>query len=66
MPCRNSAQDNNVVCVCHNVTVREIRKAISDGAKTFEEVQQATGCSRGCAMCMESIRNLVQQFLIEN
>lgn len=55
--------DDKVVCGCMNVTVKDIKDAISNGAKSFEEVQEVTSVSTGCGSCTESVKELVDQLL---
>ena len=35
--------DNKTVCDCMGVTIGDIRAAIENGAKDFDEVQEVTG-----------------------
>ncbi len=37
-------------CVCHNVTLAQL-KAISNKATTVEELSEQTKCCTGCGMC---------------
>lgn len=50
--------DEKLVCNCTGVTVGDIRKAVADGAKTFEELQDATGVSTVCGSCREYAENV--------
>lgn len=53
-------------CECRNVTYGKIEDAIKQGARSFEEVQQLTGCGKSCGKCQEFIRYLVQDLLRES
>lgn len=55
--------DDKVVCGCINVTVKDIKDSIKNGAKSFEEVQEATSVGTGCGNCVESVKELVDQLL---
>jgi NAD(P)H-nitrite reductase large subunit len=57
--------NNQVVCGCTNVTVQDLKNAIENGAKSFEEVQEATKVGTGCGKCVEGNRALVKQLLTE-
>ena len=39
---------NKKICYCFNVSVDDIERAIENGADTFQEVQDATNCGKGC------------------
>lgn len=39
------------VCVCKGVTDHQIRRAVDNGARSFRDVQAATGCSTQCGKC---------------
>lgn len=55
--------NDKVVCGCINVTVKDIKDAIANGAKSFEEVQEVTKVGTGCGQCVESNRALVDELL---
>jgi len=39
------------VCLCKNVTDHRIREAVEDGARSWRDVQRATGCGTQCGKC---------------
>lgn len=45
-----------------NVTNGMIKAAVDAGAKTLEDVQEATGAGTVCGSCIENIRHLVDEF----
>jgi len=45
-----------------SVTGGMIKEAIDSGASTVEEVQEATGAGTVCGSCLETIRQLVEEF----
>lgn len=51
------------VCHCKNVTNGHIKKAIEEGAKTYEEVQEKTGFGKGCKRCVENVKRVVDDLL---
>ncbi len=55
--------DNQVVCNCFNVTVKDIKNAIESGAKTYEEVQEITSVGTGCGGCADTSEDLVNSLL---
>ena len=42
-----TAPDTTKVCYCNDVTLGEIRAAIKDGAKSVDEIREATGACTG-------------------
>jgi bacterioferritin-associated ferredoxin len=55
--------DNEIVCQCTSVTVKDIKDAIENGAKSFEEVQEATQVSTVCGGCEDDVKALVEELL---
>ncbi|MZK52825.1 (2Fe-2S)-binding protein [Clostridium beijerinckii] len=55
--------NDKVVCGCKNVKVQDIKNAIANGAKSFEEVQEKTEVGTGCGHCVENNRALVDELL---
>ena len=43
---------NKKICYCFNVSVDDIERAIENGADTFQELQDATNCGKGCGTCL--------------
>ncbi|MDR9438350.1 MAG: (2Fe-2S)-binding protein [Halomonas sp.] len=39
------------VCLCKKVTDHRIRETVADGARSWREVQQRTGCGTQCGKC---------------
>jgi NADPH-dependent glutamate synthase beta subunit-like oxidoreductase/Pyruvate/2-oxoacid:ferredoxin oxidoreductase delta subunit/bacterioferritin-associated ferredoxin len=60
--CRNAHfYPDQVVCYCHRVQAKEVVAAILAGAKTPEEVAQATGARTGCGiLCITGIIRLLE------
>ncbi len=54
---------DEVVCRCWNVTVGDIKKAIDNGAESYEGVRDVTRASTGCGGCEDKVRKLVKEFL---
>jgi len=52
------------VCVCRGISRASIKKAISDGAKTGEDVKRVTGAGTGSCKgirCIEKIQGILDQ-----
>lgn len=52
---------SKVICHCMNVTVGDIKNALDDGAKTFEEVQEITQASTGCGCCADDVKAVIKE-----
>jgi bacterioferritin-associated ferredoxin len=50
-----------VVCICANVSERELRAVIADGATTTKEVARRCGAGAGCGACRPFIRESIRQ-----
>lgn len=55
--------ENYYVCGCKKVTEEDLRNAIKNRAKTFEELQSVTNIGTGCGECLESNQKLVAELL---
>ena len=56
---------DKVVCNCRNVTIGMIKNAVDNGANTLEEVQKITKAGTACGSCVDNVRQLVEQFVLE-
>ncbi len=55
--------DDTVLCHCHNVTVKQVKKAISGGAATVEQVMTLTDLGGACGHCVGKAWPIVQDLL---
>jgi bacterioferritin-associated ferredoxin len=53
------------VCLCKAITDRQLRSAVHDGASSFRQVAQATGCSTQCGQCACLAKEIVEDTLSE-
>lgn len=58
--------NNDVICTCLDLTIGDIKKAIEDGATTFEEVQEMTNVGNICGVCVGEVREIVEHLLHPN
>ena len=49
-----------IVCVCANVTDRELRAVIADGATTAKEIGRRCGAGAGCGACKPLLRECLR------
>ena len=54
--------DEDIVCTCMSVSVRDIKTAIEAGASSFQEVQDATEAGTVCGACNDVLESVVEQF----
>lgn len=54
---------DEVICGCYNLTVQDIIDAVDNGAKSFEEVQEATEVGNACGQCIDEVKELVEDLL---
>lgn len=52
---------NKTACNCHNVSYQKIIDAVREGASTYEELQERTGCGTGCGQCREFIECFMRE-----
>lgn len=50
-----------IVCLCHRISDRDIRRAADAGVRSFEELQDETCIARNCACCEECARELFDE-----
>ncbi|MDF2675980.1 MAG: domain protein (2Fe-2S)-binding domain protein [Bacillota bacterium] len=58
-------ENSNIICGCFNLTEQDLKNAVSNGAKTFEEVQQITKVSTGCGKCKGNNEKLVNNLILK-
>ena len=52
---------SDIICACNQISKEDIEKAIADGAKTVEEVGEATSAGTGCGSCQFTIEELINK-----
>ena len=48
-----------IICRCKNVSYIDIRKAMINGARTLDEIKEATGAGTGCGGCIPEIEKIL-------
>ncbi len=54
-----------LVCHCRKVTNGDIKTAVENGVRTFEELQEATNVAKGCKRCKEAAERVMAEFISE-
>lgn len=52
---------SETICPCMGVTVGDIKTAVDNGAKTVEDIQNATTAGLSCGRCLDDIANLLAE-----
>ena len=55
--------DEEIICVCNEVTRGEIIEAIKNGADTVEKVGEETGAGTVSGACINTIQELIDENL---
>lgn len=58
--------DDDLICTCMSVSVRDLKQAIASGANTFQEIQDKTGISTVCGVCNDDAKIAIDILLREN
>lgn len=48
-------------CMCHAVTVTEVEDAVLDGARSIEDIGEATGAGTGCGCCHNRLLTITRR-----
>ncbi|MCM1309331.1 MAG: (2Fe-2S)-binding protein [Butyrivibrio sp.] len=54
---------DEVICSCLGVTAGMIRDAVEGGARTFDEVKEATGAGSVCGVCDDEVQKVIDEVL---
>jgi bacterioferritin-associated ferredoxin len=49
------------ICICHQITDRQIRRVVEQGASTLCEVQRRLPVGGCCGCCVESAKALISE-----
>lgn len=50
---------NRIICHCKQVSYGDIRKAMIEGARTVEDIQEMTGAGTECGNCIGDIKKIL-------
>lgn len=57
--------EKEVLCCCHNVTLKDVKKQIKLGVNNFEQLQEITKIGTDCPPCRENNEKLFNELLSE-
>jgi bacterioferritin-associated ferredoxin len=52
-----------IVCVCNNISDREIRQAMELGSTTMEELRRDLGVATCCGQCFSCAEEILNEYL---
>ncbi len=52
-----------IVCLCHRVSDRDIRRSVESGVRNFEVLQDETLVAAGCGCCLECAHEVFDEAL---
>ena len=54
-----------IVCLCHRVSDRDIRRAVAEGTHNFEVLQDDTRVAAACGACHDCAREVFDEALAQ-
>lgn len=54
---------NETICYCLNISKKDIKEAIENGATSLSEVQERTGAGTICGACLDQLEAVVEEFV---
>lgn len=55
--------DDDIICTCLGTTVRDIKAAVENGAKTVDKIKEATEAGTVCGACLDDIEALLETLI---
>lgn len=52
--------DDDIICSCFDLTVKDIKDAYNNGAKTLEEIEEVTQAGTLCGACISDLEELIK------
>ena len=50
-----------IVCLCHRVSDRDIRRAVAEGTRNFDLLQDETRVASACGACQDCAREVFDE-----
>lgn len=51
------------ICICHEVTDREIKHAANNGASSFKDLRESLNVGSSCGRCADCAKGLLKESL---
>ena len=52
-------KDDDIICPCFDLTVKDIKDAYANGATTLEQIEEATQAGTLCGACIGDLEELI-------
>lgn len=52
-------KDDDIICSCFDLTVKDIKDAYANGATTLEKIEEVTQAGTLCAACIGDLEELI-------
>lgn len=52
-----------IVCLCHRISDRDIRRNVESGIQNFDLLQDETGVASACGCCLDCAREVFDEAL---
>jgi bacterioferritin-associated ferredoxin len=52
------------ICICKQVTDKQIKQAIQNGANNIKAIQNQLGASSECGSCLTCIHDMLEEYVI--
>jgi len=49
-----------IICLCHRISERDIERAVREGVRDFEALQEETCLARNCGCCHDAARQVYE------
>ena len=53
-------KDEDIICTCYDVSVKDVKDAYANGAKTMDEIGEVTKAGTLCGACIADIEELLE------
>lgn len=57
--------EDRIICHCLDITYGDIKKAVEAGAKTLDEIKDATEAGTVCGVCEDEIQEVIEEVLVK-
>lgn len=54
---------DRIICECMNVSYEDIKNAVKEGAKTLDDIKEATEAGTICGICEDDIQEVLDELL---
>ena len=55
--------EDKIICECMNVSYEDIKNAVKEGAKTLDDIKEATEAGTICGACEDDIQEVLDELL---